>query len=88
MLELLALDKGGGEVLRSALLVVHVIISLGLIAAVLLQSGKSAGLGVIGGGAEALFGKKKGLDELLGKVATALAALFIVSSVVLSVIHG
>ena len=74
--------------LRSALLVVHAIISLGLIAAVLLQSGKSAGLGVIGGGAEALFGKRKGLDDLLGKVATALAALFIVSSVVLSVLHG
>ncbi|NPV71864.1 MAG: preprotein translocase subunit SecG [Firmicutes bacterium] len=74
--------------LRSALLVVHVIISLGLIAAVLLQQGKSAGLGVIGGGAEALFGKKKGLDELLGKVATALAALFIVSSILLSMVHA
>jgi preprotein translocase subunit SecG len=44
---------------------------------VLLQSGKSAGLsGIVGGGAEALFGKKKGLDELLGKATLVVAVLF------------
>lgn len=48
-----------------------------LIAAVLLQSGRSAGLsGAIGGGAEALFGKKKGLDEWLAKVTVWMAVLF------------
>jgi len=72
-------------VLRTVLLVAHVIISLGLIASVLMQSGKSAGLGVIGGGAETLFGKKKGLDTLLSRVATVLAAAFIVTSLLLGI---
>lgn len=44
-----------------------------LIASILLQPGKSAGLGEVGGGAEALFGKKKakGFEaklELLTKI--------------------
>jgi preprotein translocase subunit SecG len=54
-----------------------VLLSIALIAAVVLQSGRSAGLsGVISGGAETLFGKKKGLDELLGKVTVVVAVLF------------
>lgn len=46
-----------------ALTILDVLIACGLIATVLLQSGKSAGLsGSIAGGADALFGgKKKGL---------------------------
>ncbi|HAP93170.1 MAG TPA: preprotein translocase subunit SecG [Desulfotomaculum sp.] len=64
--------------------VVHVLVSLALIAVVLLQSGRSAGLsGTIAGGAEALFGKKKGLDELLGKFTTAVAVLFGITSLLL-----
>ena len=55
----------------------HVLLSVALIAAVILQSGKSAGLsGAIAGGAETLFGKKKGLDELLGKVTIVVAVFF------------
>lgn len=63
----------------------HVLISIALIAAVILQSGKSAGLsGAIAGGAETLFGgKKKGLDELLGKVTIVLAVLFAASALFL-----
>ena len=62
----------------TALMIVEAIISIALIAAVVLQSGKSAGLsGSIAGGAETLFGgKKKGLDELLAKVTMALGAAF------------
>jgi len=61
--------------LKSLVTVFHVILSLALIAVV--QSGKSAGLsGIVGGGAEALFGKKKGLDELLGKATLVVAVLF------------
>jgi preprotein translocase subunit SecG len=59
-------------------------LSVALIAAIILQSGKSAGLsGAIAGGAETLFGKKKGLDELLGKVTMVVAVLFAVTSLVL-----
>ena len=43
-----------------ALTILDVLIACGLIATVLLQSGKSAGLsGSIAGGADALFGGKK-----------------------------
>ena len=63
--------------LKSIVIGIHLLISMLLIAAVLLQSGRSAGLsGAIGGGAEALFGKKKGLDEWLAKVTVWMAVLF------------
>lgn len=67
--------------LSSVVLVLHVIFSLGLIAVVLLQTGRSAGLGAIAGGAESFFGKKKGLDAFLSKLTTFLAGAFIISSI-------
>lgn len=70
--------------LKGLVTVIHILVSLSLIAVVLLQSGRSAGLsGTIAGGAEALFGKKKGLDELLGKFTTAVAVLFGITSLLL-----
>ncbi len=63
-----------------------VIASIGLIAVVLLQSGKSAGLsGSIAGGAEQLIGKQKarGIDAVLGKLTVVFAVLFMVSAIVL-----
>jgi len=59
-------------------MILEAIISIALIAVVVLQSGKSAGLsGAIAGGAETLFGgKKKGMDELLTKATMVLGALF------------
>lgn len=68
-----------------------VIVSLGLISVILLQSGRSAGLtGAIGGGAEQIMGKQKarGIDALLGKVTTVLAIVFIVLSVTVAYIVG
>ena len=53
--------------------------SLALIAIVLLQQGRSAGLsGAISGGAEQLFGKQKarGIDALLHRLTIVLAVLF------------
>lgn len=62
--------------MKAAVAALHVILSVALIAVVVLQSGRSAGLsGVIAGGADTLFGKKKGLDELLGKVTIVVAVL-------------
>lgn len=59
------------------LYIIHVIIAIALIASILLQSGKSAGLsGSIAGGAETFFGKKKGMDELLSKVTMVTAFIF------------
>lgn len=69
--------------------IIHALLALGLILAVLLQSGKEAGLpGAISGGAQSLFGKKKGLEEKLGKLTSVLAILFMVSSVVLAFLVG
>lgn len=72
------------EVLIKVLLI---IVSVGLIAVVLLQKGKSAGLsGSISGGAEHLFGRTKarGLDLFLSRVTMALAAAFIVLAIVVA----
>ena len=69
--------------------IIHAVLALGLILTVLRQSGKEAGLpGAIAGGAQSLFGKKKGLEEKLGKLTSVLAILFMVSSVVLAFLVG
>ncbi len=69
------------------LMVIHVIVCLVLIASILLQSGKAAGLsGSIAGGAETFFGKKKGLDPLLTKVTTISAIVFIITSLALAIV--
>ncbi len=69
-------------------LVFQVLIGLGIIATILLQSGKSAGLsGSIACGSEALLGgKKKGLDELLSKITAWLAAIFMVLTLVIAIL--
>ncbi|MEW9053723.1 MAG: preprotein translocase subunit SecG [Neobacillus sp.] len=61
-----------------------VLVSIGLILVVLLQSGKSAGLsGAISGGAETLFGKQKarGLDLILHRITIVLSVLFIILAI-------
>lgn len=65
--------------------VLLIIASIGLIVVVLLQSGKSAGLGSIGGGAEQLMGKQKarGIDAVLGKLTVVFAILFMVFAILL-----
>lgn len=67
--------------------IVLLVFAIGLIVAVLLQKGKSAGLsGAITGGAEHLFGKQKarGLDLLLERVTVVLAAGFFILALVVS----
>ena len=73
--------------LNTIVTVIHVILSVILIAVVLLQSGKSAGLsGSIGGGAETFFGKNKArtIDGMLEKATGIVAILFVVTSIVLA----
>ncbi len=67
--------------------IIYVVVAIGLIATVLLQSGKSAGLsGAITGGAETFFGKKKGLDQLLGKISTVLAISFMLLAFIVTIL--
>ena len=69
------------------LMIVDVLVCLGLITVILLQSSKSAGVsGVIGGASEQFFGKKKGLDELLAKISAVLAAVFFVLTLIIAII--
>ena len=75
--------------LQTVLTIVHVILAIILIAVVLFQSGKSAGLsGSIAGGAETFFGKNKArtMDGMLSKLTGIVAILFIVTSFVLAII--
>lgn len=70
--------------------IVLLVASLVLIGSILLQHGNSAGLsGAIAGGAEQLFGKKRGrgYDALLGKITTVGAVLFILLSLVIVTIE-
>lgn len=78
---------GGDGRLKAFISVLQVIAALGLIATVLLQSGRSAGIsGAIAGGAEQLFGKKKGLDDLLSRLSAVAAIAFLLLSLLLSLI--
>lgn len=73
--------------LHTVLIILLVITCISLIAVVLLQSGKSAGLsGAISGGAEQLFGKQKarGLDLILHRATIVLSILFFVLTVLVS----
>ena len=68
--------------------IVHLLICVGLIAVVLLQTGKDAGLGAIGGGSgssDTFFGKnRKHTVEAMLKRCTAVGAfLFLATSVLL-----
>ncbi|MFC4322409.1 preprotein translocase subunit SecG [Litchfieldia salsa] len=73
--------------MHALLITLLVIVCIGLIVVVLLQSGKSAGLsGAISGGAETLFGKQKarGLDAVLQKATIVLAVLFFVLTIAIA----
>ena len=70
--------------------VVHIVIAVLLIAVVLLQSGKDAGLSgtIAGSNSDSFIGKNKGrtLNGILEKWTAILAVLFIILSVVLAVV--
>lgn len=69
-----------------AIVILHIIVAIALIAIVLMQSGKTAGLsGSIAGGAETFFGKNKGrtIDAILSKVTSAAAVIFLVTSLLI-----
>ena len=74
------------DILKIVLYIVFVIDCIALSAIILLQEGKSAGLGTIGGVADSYWGQNKGrsMEGALVKSTKFLAILFLVLSVVLS----
>jgi preprotein translocase subunit SecG len=75
---------------KTVVRVLLIIASLFLIASILLQSGKSAGLsGEVAGGAESIWGKNKGrsFEGKLEKATAISAIVFLISSLILAAIE-
>ena len=74
------------ETLRLVLQIIFVIVCIALTVIVLMQEGKSAGLGSIGGISDTYWGKNKGrsIEGTLVKATKFLAVGFIVLAVVLT----
>ena len=74
------------DILKIVLYIVFVIDCIALSAIILLQEGKAAGLGTIGGVADSYWGQNKGrsMEGALVKSTKFLAILFLVLSVVLN----
>ncbi len=72
--------------LRIILTVLFVIDCIGLTIIVLLQEGKSAGLGTISGAAESYWGKNKGrsMEGAMVKITRVMAILFMLLAIVLN----
>lgn len=75
------------EALRIVIQVIFIFLCIALTVLVLMQEGKSAGLGAISGVAETYWGKNKGrsMEGLLVKFTTVLVVLFIILSAVLNI---
>jgi preprotein translocase subunit SecG len=75
-----------------ALVVLHVLVSMAIIAIVLLQAGKGADIGSAfgGGGSQAVFGSM-GTPTILGKITSTVAVIFMITSFSLALLssrHG
>ena len=88
MVEWKGLSIGGVITVYTALTVIFVIICIALTAVVLLQEGKSAGLGVVSGSSDTYWGKNKGrsMEGTLEKITRVLVILFLVIALVLNIL--
>lgn len=75
--------------LTTVITVLQLLVGLAIILMVLFQSGKSEGLGVIGGAADTFLAKSKAksLDAKLARGTKWVGAVFIVLTLVLNVLH-
>ena len=73
-------------VLKIVLTIIFILICVALVILVLMQEGKSAGLGSISGAAVTYWGKNKGrsMEGRLVQITKALAVLFMVLAVILN----
>ncbi len=74
-------------VLRIIVIVVFIFVCIALAALVLLQEGKSAGLGAISGAAESYWGKNKGrsMEGKLVMITKCLAVVFMLLAIILNI---
>ena len=67
------------------MMVLDAIVAIVLIASILGQEAKSAGMGGMGGGADTVFSSKaRGMDALLARVTVVLAILFAIITMVIA----
>ena len=67
------------------LMIIDALVCIVLIASILGQEAKSAGMGGMGGGADTVFsGKARGMDALLARVTVVFAVLFAVITIVIA----
>lgn len=73
--------------IRTILTIVFILVCVALTAVVILQEGKSAGLGAISGAADTYWGKNKGrsMEGTLVKITRYLGIVFIVLAAVLNI---
>lgn len=73
-------------VLRIVLTVILILVSIAFTTVVLMQEGKSAGLGAISGAAETYWGKNKGrsMEGALVKITKVLGIVFMLLAIVLN----
>jgi len=73
-------------ILKTILTIVFIIISLIITVVILMQEGKTAGLGAIAGAADTYWGKNKGrsMEGMLVKITRICVILFLVLAVVLN----
>ncbi len=74
------------EALRVILTILFIIVCIAIIVLVLLQEGKSAGLGALSGAAESYWGKNKArtMQGMLVKLTKIFGVLFMVLAIVLN----
>lgn len=73
--------------LHSVILFIYAVVAVSLVLAVLFQTSKQEGLGgTLGGKIESTLVRKKTWEENLGRITTFLAILFLVFSMILSII--
>ena len=74
------------EALRVVINIIFILVCVALTALVLMQEGKSAGLGSISGAAETYWGRNKGrsMEGMLVKITKILAVFFMLLAVVLN----
>lgn len=75
------------EALRIVLTIILIIVSIAFTVIVLMQEGKSAGLGAISGAAETYWGKNKGrsMEGALVKLTKVLGVVFMLLAIVLNI---
>ena len=76
------------EVVKIILIVLEIIASVALVAAVLLQSGKDSGLGALAGNSESYMGKGNagGLEKIVASATEWIALAWVIFALALSIL--